>query len=172
MYVHLFGIFEKGKSETNNIIMKKVIVPILALALIAISFTVAEDEKDSESLAIGTKAPKTEVKMKDVKGGETSLNELKKDNGLLVIFSCNTCPFVVGGPGLGDGWHGRYNEIQQYCDRMNIGMVLVNSNEAKRGDDDSFEAMKSHATKHSYLSHYVVDNNSVLANAFKAKTTP
>ena len=151
--------------------MKKFILPVLALSFIAAAFTTAvEDSKTS--LAIGSKAPMANTKMKDVKGGESSLNDLKKENGLLVIFSCNTCPFVVGGSGLGEGWHGRYNDIQAECDKNNVGMVLVNSNEAKRDGDDSFKAMQAHAKKHKYASHYVVDKNSAMANAFNAKTTP
>ena len=53
------------------------------------------------SLAFGQvklkeKAPLADVKMKNTQGGELSLNDAKKEKGLIVVFSCNTCPFVVG----------------------------------------------------------------------------
>jgi hypothetical protein len=51
-------------------------------------------------------------------------------------------------------------------------MVLINSNEAKRGDDDSLDAMKKRAKEKGYSMPYVVDKNSELADAFLAKTTP
>jgi hypothetical protein len=51
-------------------------------------------------------------------------------------------------------------------------MVLVNSNEAKREAGDSFEDMRTHYKEHNYNSHYVLDQNSVLADAFGARTTP
>ena len=49
-------------------------------------------------------------KLKDISGNEYSLENLKKENGLLVVFSCNSCPFVVGNQKT-EGWEGRYNEI-------------------------------------------------------------
>jgi hypothetical protein len=50
--------------------------------------------------------------------------------------------------------------------------VLVNSNEGKRKGADSMEEMKKHAADKNYNSFYAIDENSVLANAFGAKTTP
>lgn len=51
-------------------------------------------------------------------------------------------------------------------------MVLVNSNEAQRENEDSPEEMKKRAKEKNYKCNYVVDKNSELANAFGAKTTP
>lgn len=124
----------------------------------------------NETLEIGAKAPNINLKMMDVSGSELSLNDIKKENGLLVVFSCNTCPFVIGG--RGEGWEGRYNDVYDLCEKNEIGMVLVNSNEAKRNGDDSFDKMKDRAKEQGYKSFYVVDENSELANSFGARTTP
>jgi len=51
-------------------------------------------------------------------------------------------------------------------------MILVNSNEAQRSDVDSFDAMKQYAKEQGYTFSYVVDKNSMLANAFGATRTP
>ena len=55
-------------------------------------------------------------------------------------------------------------------------MILVNSNEAKRNGDDSLDEMKKHASEKNYPAfgrgYYAIDENSVLADAFGAKTTP
>ena len=51
-------------------------------------------------------------------------------------------------------------------------MVLINSNEGKRADEDSFEAMQKHAKEMGYTMSYLLDKNSVLANAFGANRTP
>ena len=80
--------------------------------------------------------------MKAVSGQDFSLEDLVMENGMLVIFSCNTCPFVVGNQSM-EGWQGRYNEIYDLCKRNRIGMVLVNSNEAKRANVDSFTDAKT-----------------------------
>ena len=119
----------------------------------------------NEPLAIGEKAPLQDVKMKDISGEQWSLNDLKKENGLLVIYSCNTCPFVIA-------WEDRYPELGEFCKANNIGMVLVNSNVAKRDGDDSFDNMKSHAKEKGYNTAYVIDENAALADAMGARTTP
>ncbi|HEU4632958.1 MAG TPA: hypothetical protein VFS22_03175, partial [Flavisolibacter sp.] len=48
-----------------------------------------------DELQIGADMPKADVKMKDISGKEVSLNDAKGKNGLLVMFSCNTCPYVI-----------------------------------------------------------------------------
>lgn len=144
--------------------MKKIIAVAFIIS-IAIVFAFKGEDKTSETLAIGAEAPKTDVKMTDVSGKEISLNEVKKDNGLLVIFSCNTCPFVIA-------WEDRYPGLAEMCEKNNVGMVLVNSNEAKRKGDDSMEEMKKHASEKNYKCFYTIDENSVLADAFGARTTP
>lgn len=116
-------------------------------------------------LEIGVAAPMTGRKMMDVSGKEISLKSASGPNGLLVIFSCNTCPFVIA-------WEGRYNEIAEQAKASGIGMVLVNSNEGKREGDDSIEAMKAHAAEKGYTVPYVVDRKSELANSFGATRTP
>lgn len=142
---------------------------IAAVALIVFSaFAVA----DIETIAIGAKAPKSDLKMKTTSGKTVSLMDVKKDKGLLVVFSCNTCPFVVGGEDS-EGWEGRYAELQKECDKQGIGMILVNSNEAKRSKGDNMDDMIARAKAHGFASSlYALDTNSELANAFGARTTP
>ena len=124
-----------------------------------------------QSLKIGKKASLTNHKMKAVSGQDFSLEDLVMENGMLVIFSCNTCPFVVGNQSM-QGWQGRYNEIYDLCKRNRIGMVLVNSNEAKRDNVDSFTEMQKHSENQKYDAPYVMDRDSKLADAFGASTTP
>jgi thioredoxin-related protein len=149
--------------------MKRTLLFFAVTGLIA---AMSAFQSTPETLAIGASAPKTDLKMKSISGKELSLNQIKKDNGLLVVFSCNTCPFVVGGEGS-EGWEGRYDELRKYAESNNIGMVLVNSNEAKREKGDDLESMKTRAKEHGFAQcNYVLDVNSELANAFYARTTP
>lgn len=135
-------------------------ITIVLLAFLSTSFT------DLKQLEIGDNAPKTDVKMESIDGSKVSLSDLAKENGLCVVFSCNTCPYVIG-------WEDRYNEIEAACAKNNIGFVLVNPNEAKRDGEDSLEEMKLHAKEKGYGSYaYVVDENHVLADAFGATKTP
>lgn len=122
-------------------------------------------------LAIGTALPAAGVSMKDVMGGDRSLKDLAGKNGLLVIFSCNTCPFVVGSEGS-TGWEGRYPAIGELCGTNGIGFALVNSNAAKRENGDSWEDMQRHYKEKNYNGHYLLDEGSAVADAFGARTTP
>jgi hypothetical protein len=69
--------------------MKKIIVLFAAISAM-MAFTALPDE-----LSIGSAIPSPELKMKDVSGKQFSFNDVKKKNGLLVVFSCNTCPWVI-----------------------------------------------------------------------------
>lgn len=145
--------------------MKKIILSTIAITTIALlAFT--QKKESYKTLEIGAKAPKTEVKMANTNGRTSNLEELAKENGTLVIFSCNTCPFVIQ-------WEDRYPELAELAESNKIGMVLVNSNEAKRDGDDSMEKMIDHAEVAGYSDvPYLEDKKSALANAFGAKTTP
>jgi len=138
---------------------------IISALFIIISCDGQAQEGGTNLLKIGDKAPMIQYHMEDVSGLEVSLESLKRDNGLVVVFSCNTCPFVIA-------WEDRYNIVADLCNQSNIGMVAINSNEAKRDGDDSMEAMISHAKEKGYNFKYTVDTNSELAKAFGATKTP
>jgi len=89
----------------------------------------------------------------------------KKEKGLLVIFSCNTCPWVIR-------WQERYNPISELCSNNDIGFVAVNSNASQHDGVDSFDSMKEHAKEYGYKFPYVLDSRAKLATAFGAMVTP
>ena len=119
----------------------------------------------AQSLAIGSDLPMKEVKMKDVSGKEVSITDAMKANGVLVMFSCNTCPYVIKN-------QQRTLDIAAYAKQNNIGVILLNSNECTRDGDDSYDAMKSYAKNQGYDFYYTVDTDSKIANAFGATRTP
>lgn len=148
--------------------MKKIgTLLILSIALIISAFSPGTEEEKEKfpSIEIGAEMPMMNYEMKNVDNSMMSLENVKLKNGTLVIFSCNTCPFVIQ-------WEDRYDDVTQIAKRYGIGTALINSNELKRDGDDSFENMQAHAEELMYRSPYLVDENSQLANAFGAKTTP
>jgi len=149
--------------------MKKTLISIVAILFISSAFLLIDDPKPT--IAIGETAPMPDLKMKDVSGKELSINDIKDKNGALVIFSCNTCPFVIGNS-KSEGWEGRYNEMAELARSAEVGIVFINSNEAKRDKGDSYEDMVQRAKAKSFTMPYVIDNNHVMADAFGAKTTP
>lgn len=150
----------------------KLFTGLLSLALLSMACAYTGSGPDREILAIGAKAPKAELKMTDVSGKSVSLNDIADENGLLVIFSCNTCPFVIGNGSKSEGWEGRYPELYDLAAASKIGMVMVNSNEAKRNAGDGMSDMKERYASEGLKGYYVLDENHVLADAFGALTTP
>lgn len=142
-----------------------------ALAIPATIAVALTGNDPSNELAIGAAMPAADHTMKDVVGKDATLQQLTGKNGLLVIFSCNTCPFVIGSEGSA-GWEGRYPQLAELCRANNVGFALVNSNEAKRDQGDGFTDMQRHYKEHNYGGHYLLDVNSEVADAFNARTTP
>lgn len=144
--------------------MKRLVLPLLA-ALVLAAFALP-----TERLQIGAAAPLTDVQMKDVSGTMRSLGEIASEEGLLVIFSSNTCPYVRA-------WENRYHVLAEEAARLGIGIALVNSNAGTRDGVDSYAAMKERAAlaegeKKPYAMPYLVDEGSALADAFGATRTP
>ena len=133
--------------------------------------TTSYNKGKAKELKIGKKMPLSNHEMSNIDGEKVSLHGLKEENGLVVIFSCNTCPFVVGNENF-VGWERQYNDLHNIAKDNKLGFVLVNSNTAKREGDDSIDKMKLHHESQNYTMKYLVDENSEVANSFGAKTTP
>ncbi len=140
--------------------MKKLFYSLIAVASItAMAFTFGDP------LQIGSTMPRSDLKMQDISGKEIAMKDVKKDNGILVMFSCNTCPYVVKN-------QERTSAISEFAIKNNVGVIILNSNEAYRSNEDSFEAMKEYAKDQNYKWSYVVDKNHEVADAFGANRTP
>ncbi len=143
-------------------LMKKSFFAALPVAAIGMLLAVMPV---GDPLPIGSAIPKKDVKMKDVSGKELSLKDIKKTQGLLVMFSCNTCPYVIKN-------QGRAAEVFSYAENNGIGVAILNPNEKQRDGVDSYEEMQSYAKDQGYSWSYLVDKNSELADAFGANRTP
>ena len=137
--------------------MKKSMILIFPLMLLTAA---AADELD-----IGSEMPLSEVKMADVGGKNVSLKDAMGENGLLVVFSCNTCPWV-------NSWEDRYISVSKLSQKKGVGMIAINPNEGSRENGDSMDDMQSRAKKAKYDFYYTLDKESKLASAFGASRTP
>ena len=141
--------------------MKRIFLfALITASLVGISFRPA-----AGSLPIGAEIPKASLKLRDISGKDISLQDQLKQNGLLVMFSCNTCPVVRG-------YQSRTKMICTYAAETKLGVVLLNSNEAFRNDSESLDAMKSYMSAQDLNCIYAIDRNSELADAFGASRTP
>ena len=119
----------------------------------------------AKELDLGSILPLGDIKMADISGKDVSLNDAKGKNGLLVIFSCNTCPWVIA-------WEDRYVELAETYKDKGVGIVAINSNEKQFETVDSMEEMQAHAKEQGYNFYYTMDNGSKLASEFGATRTP
>lgn len=157
-------------SKSNSNKMKRFLFIAVALPTLAFAASSFLLKKEKE-LKIGKKVPAMEIKMSATDGESYSLSDFQGENGTMIVFSCNTCPFVVGNDNF-EGWEKQYNDLYKKAQEAEIGFVLVNSNAAKHEGDDSMEKMKKRASEQGYEMSYLMDANSVVADAFGAKTTP
>ena len=134
--------------------MKKILIPIMGL-----TFLLAGE------LEIGSTMPLKDLELADISGKNITLANAKGDAGTLVVFSCNTCPWVIR-------WEDRYVSLANTYAQKGIGMIAVNSNAARFGSEDSLEEMLEHAKNNGYNFPYAQDPESELASAFGATKTP
>lgn len=123
------------------------------------------DPSDAGRLPIGSSLPKADIQMKDVTGKTISLSQAKGSGGLLVMFTCNTCPYVIRN-------QSRTKEVCAYAGGHKIGVILLNANEGDRDGGNSFESMQAYAKEQGYNWYYALDGKSILADAFGASRTP
>lgn len=124
----------------------------------------APAQETKQSIEIGSPLPAADMSMLATDKKRYTLNEIKTKKGLLVMFSCNTCPYVIKS-------QARTKEMMALAQKNGIGMVIVNSNSAQRGDQDSYEAMVKYGELQGYNVPYVVDEGPVVT-AFGASHTP
>ena len=118
------------------------------------------------TIQVGDKAPDYSLKNSNPLNGEDSLSlsDSMGTNGLVVVFECNHCPYVVASVD-------RINVMSQYCEEREIGFVGINSNDPVNYPADSFENMVKRAQK-GMPYPYLHDPTQTTATAWGAERTP
>lgn len=143
--------------------MKQIKITYALLIVLVCSQTVMGYQ--TRQLSIGSKAPMIDQKVADVSGRNLTLNEVTQENGLLVVFSCNTCPWVTK-------WEDRYSQVSSYTKSNKIGMIALNPNEAYRQRGDGMDEMVKRVRKAAYDFPYALDKDHLIADAFGVTRTP
>ena len=117
----------------------------------------------TNTLKIGSQAP--HFNLVGVDGKNYSLKSFSDKKALIIIFSCNHCPYV-------QAYEGRIKQIQDdYRDR-GVAVVAINSNEDVNYPDDSFENMKKRSGEQKFNFPYLRDEDQSVARAYDATHTP
>lgn len=119
--------------------------------------------KESTMLSLGTEAP--DFSLPDTEGNTVSLGDVAGKNGVLVMFICNHCPFVI---------HVREELARlatDYADK-GIGFVAISSNSVETHPQDGPEKMKEEKAAAGYSFPYLYDESQDVAKAYRAACTP
>lgn len=115
------------------------------------------------TLQIGDKAPFFRLQATD--GKTWSIDDFKDDRFLVVFFTCNHCPYVIGSDELTRA------TVEKYAPK-GVRVVGINSNSEKTYSEDSFPNMVKRMEKHRFPWLYLYDRDQSIARAYGALRTP
>tara|TARA_B100000700_G_scaffold262540_1_gene299152 strand:- start:9 stop:560 length:552 start_codon:yes stop_codon:yes gene_type:complete len=118
---------------------------------------------ESLSLDLGHKMP--DFTLDDPFGYSYNNHDLMGDKGLLIIFTCNHCPYAIA------IWNRLIESRKSYVD-LGVHMVAINPNINPDYPDDSPEAMKAKIKNDRIPFPYLVDLDQAVAKAYQAQCTP
>jgi alkyl hydroperoxide reductase subunit AhpC len=136
---------------------------VMALGVVS-SVALAQDDTIT-ALALGSKAPMSDTKMKSVDGKDYSIASVAGKKGTLVVFTCNHCPWAKA-------WESRIVALGNDFAKQGVGVIAINSNDPSAYDEDSYATMQERAKTDKMAYPYVVDATSNVARAFGASHTP
>lgn len=114
-------------------------------------------------IEVGSAIP--DFTLRDFEGNEVTRAMAAGPHGLLVIFACNHCPYVVHlAEALG--------KAARDFALAGVGTVAINSNDQEKYPQDSPELMATFARDHGWDFPYLVDDTQEVALAFGAACTP
>ena len=99
------------------------------------------------------------------KNKKVSLEEVKGENGTLIMYICNHCPYVKA----------VIKDIVQdvkFLENLDIKSVAIMSNDVKNYPEDSFENMISFSKLHNFSFPYIIDDTQKVAKEYGAVCTP
>ena len=117
----------------------------------------------SNQTPVGERAP--DFDLPSVDGKNYSLSSFAGADVVVVIFTCNHCPYAIA-------VEDRLVAIQaDYLDK-GVRFVAINPNDAQNYPADSFKAMKVRAKEKNFNFPYLVDETQEVARAYDAACTP
>ena len=118
----------------------------------------------SNMVSLGTKAP--DFSLLDVISEEfKNLNELKGENGSVIMFICNHCPYVKH-------VNKTIVELANKFGKDGINFIAISSNDVINYPEDSPELMKINAQEYNFIFPYLYDESQEVAKKYDAACTP
>ncbi len=103
--------------------------------------------------------------LQNVDGKMVALSDYKDDKGVIVIFSCNSCPWVVA-------YEDRMNDLHNTYAEKGYPVLAINSNDIEIKPDDDMPSMQKRAKEKDFKFAYVFDEKQEIYPRFGATKTP
>ena len=115
------------------------------------------------TLTLGTTTPSFDLP--GVDGRNHTLEEYTGASALVLVQSCNHCPYV-------QAWEGRIDAVQRDYAERGVLLVAISSNDADAHPEDSFEEMQKRAERQRFSFDYLYDEDQSVARALGSERTP
>lgn len=115
------------------------------------------------TLQIGEKAPDFNLPATD--GNTYSLDSFSNAKLLVIFFTCNHCPYVIG------SYEVTRKTVEHFM-KQNVSFVGINSNSKNIYIEDSFDNMVERMKDHNFPWVYLYDESQEVAKAYGALRTP
>jgi peroxiredoxin len=143
--------------------MRKLFLLYTAVILTA-TLTHSHLQAQADQALVGQVAP--DFELKNIDGKMVSLQQvLSKNEGVILIFTCNHCPYSV-----------KYEDRIMLLDKKYRGagypVIAINPNDPITYKEDNFENMKKRAKAKGFSFPYLVDETQGIAKAYAATRTP
>lgn len=117
-----------------------------------------------QGLEVGDKA--VDFKLLNIDGSRVSLNDYQDEKGVVVIFTCNHCPYAH------QAWEQRIIDLHKTYAPKGYLVVAINPNDSSVVASDSYSAMQERAKENDYPFPYLLDAKQNIFPAYGAKKTP
>lgn len=133
---------------------------LLTIAMPSISATAADLP---DGVKIGDVAP--DFSLLNVDGKQLVLHEQTTVKGLIVVFTCNHCPYSVR-------YEDRINALDAKYREMGYAVIAINPNDTVAVPEDAYTKMIDRAREKKFTFPYLVDASQNIAKAYGARRTP
>lgn len=148
---------------------KKLFIPLVAIVIALVSMTIPYEKdmvKPEGGLNVGDFAP--DFKLKNALDDQmVSLSDAKyqQSKGVVVIFTCNHCPFAKA-------YEDRIIALHREYENKGFPVIAINPNNPAKEAEDSYDKMKERASEKGFTFPYLFDDGQKVYPAYGATKTP
>lgn len=143
----------------NNIMKTTKLILGLLMSTIIFGFVFIPDS----GLEIGDVA--MDFKLKNVDGNMIALSDYKNEKGVILVFTCNTCPYS-------EMYEQRIIDLDNKYKASGFPVVAINPNDPIKQPGDAYEEMVKLARDKKYPFPYLVDETQNITTSYGATNTP